>query len=57
MSKIKNINAYNSLEPTIVTIGTFDGVHIGQQKIIIRIISLEKAAMLKSVILRFLPHP
>ena len=57
MSKIKNINAYNSLEPTIVTIGTFDGVHIGHQKIINRLISIGKEAELKSVILTFFPHP
>ena len=57
MSKIKNINAYNSSEPTIVTIGTFDGVHIGHQKIINRLISLGKEAELKSVILTFFPHP
>jgi riboflavin kinase/FMN adenylyltransferase len=57
MSKIKNIKAYNSLESTIVTIGTFDGVHIGHQKIIKRLINSGKEANLKAVILTFFPHP
>ena len=57
MSKIRNIKAYNSADSTIVTIGTFDGVHIGHQKIINRLISVGKEAHLKSVILTFFPHP
>ncbi|MFG6685096.1 bifunctional riboflavin kinase/FAD synthetase [Mariniflexile sp. HNIBRBA6329] len=57
MSKIKNINAYKSMEPTIVTIGTFDGVHVGHQKIVKRLINIGKQTNLKSVILTFFPHP
>lgn len=57
MSKIKNINAYKSIEPTIVTIGTFDGVHVGHQKIVKRLINIGKRTNLKSVILTFFPHP
>jgi len=43
--------------PSVVTIGTFDGVHIGHQKIIERIISVGKKKKLRSVILTFFPHP
>ena len=57
MSKVKNIETYNSTEPTVVTIGTFDGVHIGHQKIIKRLINTGKLQNLKSVILTFFPHP
>lgn len=42
---------------SIVTIGTFDGVHIGHQKIINRVINLGKEKGLKSVVLTFFPHP
>lgn len=42
---------------TIVTIGTFDGVHIGHQKIIKRLIKVSKERHLKSVVLTFFPHP
>ncbi|WJJ96902.1 bifunctional riboflavin kinase/FAD synthetase [Algibacter luteus] len=44
-------------KPTVVTIGTFDGVHIGHQKIIQRLINTGKEEGLKSVILTFFPHP
>ncbi|WP_452224041.1 bifunctional riboflavin kinase/FAD synthetase [Lacinutrix chionoecetis] len=42
---------------TVVTIGTFDGVHIGHQKIIERLIEVGKQKKLKPTILTFFPHP
>ncbi len=41
----------------MVTIGTFDGVHIGHQKIIEKLVSEAKASDKKSVLLTFFPHP
>lgn len=57
MRKVKNIETYNANHPAVVTIGTFDGVHVGHQKIIKRLINTGKADGLKSVILSFFPHP
>lgn len=57
MSKVKNIEAFEVKKPTIVTIGTFDGVHIGHQKIIKRLIENGKNQGLQSIILTFFPHP
>ncbi|MFI1744568.1 bifunctional riboflavin kinase/FAD synthetase [Thalassobellus sediminis] len=57
MSEVKNIEAYKSKESTVVTIGTFDGVHIGHQKIIKHLINTGKEEGLNSVILTFFPHP
>jgi len=51
MSKVKNIETYKSKQPTIVTIGTFDGVHLGHQKIIKRLINTGKKEGLQSAIL------
>ncbi len=42
---------------TVVTIGTFDGVHIGHQKIIQRMLTVGKEKDLTPAILTFFPHP
>ncbi len=44
-------------QKTFVTIGTFDGVHIGHQKIIKELVSEAKTNGKKSVVLTFFPHP
>jgi len=43
--------------PSVVTIGTFDGVHIGHQKIIERLNQIKDNTFEKSLILTFFPHP
>ncbi len=43
--------------PSVITIGTFDGVHLGHQKIIKRLQIIAKEKGLQSVILTFFPHP
>jgi riboflavin kinase/FMN adenylyltransferase len=42
---------------TVVTIGTFDGVHIGHQKIIDQLVTVAQEKNLESVVLTFFPHP
>ncbi|WP_341216277.1 bifunctional riboflavin kinase/FAD synthetase [uncultured Wocania sp.] len=56
MKTKRNLNTLLD-QPTVVTIGTFDGVHIGHQKIVKRLINAGKLEGLKSVILTFFPHP
>lgn len=41
----------------MVTIGTFDGVHVGHKKIIERLVKTAAASKLESAILTFFPHP
>jgi riboflavin kinase/FMN adenylyltransferase len=43
--------------PSIVTIGTFDGVHLGHQKILERLQELKKETGLNTVVFTFDPHP
>tara|TARA_R110002072_G_scaffold253065_1_gene411905 strand:+ start:956 stop:1891 length:936 start_codon:yes stop_codon:yes gene_type:complete len=54
---IRSITAFNSSEKTIVTIGTFDGIHVGHQKILKDLIKTAKKEGKKSVLLTFFPHP
>lgn len=48
---------FKSKKPSIVTIGTFDGVHIGHQEIIKNLVDEAKKTAYESVILTFFPHP
>ncbi|MFS4484272.1 bifunctional riboflavin kinase/FAD synthetase [Hyunsoonleella sp. 2307UL5-6] len=57
MGKVVKIEKHIASSPSIVTIGTFDGVHVGHQKILNRLIALGNEEELKSVILTFFPHP
>ena len=54
---IQNISNFSTSEKTYVTIGTFDGVHFGHQKIIEKLVLEAKKANKKSVLLTFFPHP
>ncbi|WP_250435577.1 bifunctional riboflavin kinase/FAD synthetase [Hanstruepera flava] len=55
--KIIQSSKSETLQNSVVTIGTFDGVHIGHQKIIKRLIDTAKKEGLTSVVLTFFPHP
>ncbi|MCF8321458.1 MAG: bifunctional riboflavin kinase/FAD synthetase [Flavobacterium sp.] len=57
MKVFSSISEFNSTKKTIVTIGTFDGVHIGHQKIIEKLIQGTNNAACESLILTFFPHP
>lgn len=55
--KIQKTIEYNILQESIVTIGTFDGVHVGHQKIIKKLVKIAKKKHLQAVVLTFFPHP
>ncbi|MBE7629420.1 bifunctional riboflavin kinase/FAD synthetase [Tenacibaculum piscium] len=57
MKIIHSIFDFKPTQKTIVTIGTFDGVHIGHQKIIRELVAEAKDFDKKSVLLTFFPHP
>ena len=56
LKTFNNIKEYNN-KKSVVTIGTFDGVHIGHKKILERIIFNAKELNCESVVLTFFPHP
>ncbi len=53
----QSISKYDKKHPTVITIGTFDGVHIGHRKILDRVIKNAQKSALKSTVLTFFPHP
>lgn len=57
MNTYYNINDYKAAKKAVVTIGTFDGVHQGHQKILDRVVSKARTEGLTSILLTFFPHP
>ncbi|MGJ8683313.1 MAG: bifunctional riboflavin kinase/FAD synthetase [Nonlabens sp.] len=53
----ENIASYKAQKGAVVTIGTFDGVHHGHQKILQRVTEIAQQQSLTSVLLTFFPHP
>ena len=57
MKRFNNINEFNCKKSTIITIGTFDGVHLGHQKILKKLNVEAENNGLESCVLTFFPHP
>ncbi len=52
-----SINDFSSPKKTILTLGTFDGVHIGHKKILEKITQNTENKKYESFVLTFFPHP
>ncbi|MBA4155350.1 bifunctional riboflavin kinase/FAD synthetase [Flavobacterium sp.] len=57
MKKFQSLFDYKSNQKSIVTLGTFDGVHIGHKKIIEKLIQNSSNCECESLVLTFFPHP
>ena len=57
MKVVQDIQNYSSDTKSILTIGTFDGVHIGHQKIIKALVKKAHNKKLLANVLTFFPHP
>lgn len=50
------LDKFNASKP-VITIGTFDGVHLGHREVIARLIEISKDLSGESVVFTFYPHP
>lgn len=57
MNIVNSIKSFHAAKPTIVTIGTFDGVHLGHKKILAQIVKSAHDLNCESLVLTFFPHP
>jgi riboflavin kinase/FMN adenylyltransferase len=53
----KDFEKFNHNYPSVITVGTFDGIHLGHQQLIKKVIEVSKAEQSKSIVLTFDPHP
>ncbi|KAF2520206.1 bifunctional riboflavin kinase/FAD synthetase [Flavobacterium salilacus subsp. salilacus] len=57
MKIYNSIQEFGSTTKTIVTLGTFDGVHKGHKSILDRLLKSSQSSDCESVVLTFFPHP
>lgn len=57
MKTYNSIFNFSSKKKTILTLGTFDGVHLGHQSILDKLNNATQDGLYESVVLTFFPHP
>ena len=57
MEQLTTTAEFTSNTQSVITIGTFDGVHVGHRAIVQRLVTAAKQQGLVSVVLTFFPHP
>jgi riboflavin kinase/FMN adenylyltransferase len=57
MEEYMTASNFKSNTQSVITIGTFDGVHIGHRAIVERLVATAEEEGLSSVVLTFFPHP
>jgi riboflavin kinase/FMN adenylyltransferase len=57
MKEYTSAASYKNDRKSVITIGTFDGVHVGHRAILKRLTTIAEKEKLESVVLTFFPHP
>ena len=54
---ISDLKTSGPRDPALVTVGVFDGVHLGHQQLLSRLSAHARAESLQAVVVTFFPHP
>jgi riboflavin kinase/FMN adenylyltransferase len=57
MDIYQSLASYKKKNPSVITIGTFDGLHLGHKAILTQLVNTAKKDNLASILLTFFPHP
>lgn len=57
LNSYHNLQDYTSKKGSVLTLGTFDGVHIGHSTILSKLTKQAEEKNLESIVLTFFPHP
>ncbi len=57
MTKVSDLGTVQKDHKSVVTLGTFDGLHIGHKQILAKVIEKSKKFNARSVVVTFEPHP
>ena len=57
MEVIKNEKNINSFKKSVLTIGSYDGIHLGHKKILDEVVKYSSSFKVPSVVVTFHPHP
>ncbi|MDP6583818.1 MAG: bifunctional riboflavin kinase/FAD synthetase [Anaerolineales bacterium] len=57
MSHVRELSDVKNNEPTVLAIGSFDGVHLGHQALVSDMVESSRRNNLQSVVLTFYPNP
>ena len=56
-TRIEQLSEVTEHRPTFVAIGSFDGVHLGHQAVLQKMVTAAQAAEARTAVLTFFPHP
>jgi len=55
--RVEQLSEVNEKKPTFVAVGSFDGVHLGHQAVLQKMVAAAKPKGVRTAVLTFFPHP
>lgn len=56
-TRVEQLSEITEKKPTFVAIGSFDGVHLGHQAVLQKMVTAAQEAHMRTAVLTFFPHP